>query len=499
MMSLMDRVLKRFGYAKQRSYAAGASFNRLNSDWVWSAASVDMEVRSDIRVLRRRARQLTRDMAYARRFVRLVAKNVVGAHGIRSIPANIGANGEPADKANDAITAAFSEWSHKETTSTDRRSSWAEFQRLAISSLVVDGELIVRKWPGFDNAFGFAVEQIDPDLMDETFNRPAGPDGNEIRMGVEVDRFGGPVAYHIWKFHPSETRALNERMRIPAEEIEHLFLPQRAGQTRGISMFAPVLLDVKMLAGYQEAALVNMRTAAAKMGFFITDKDTPEAYQPPVTGEKLVMDASPGMAEQLAPGVTFQEWNPAQPSASFEQFCQMVLRSIAAGLDVSYTSLTGDLSQANYSSARVGLLDERDGWETLQVWFAEHLHRSVYRAWLSMALLTPELSLPSMDARRWSKVRFQARRWAWIDPQKEIQAIKQEIGIGLNSRQNAARGIGRHFEELAEELADENEIAKALKIDVSGATVTIKEDAPGNDAETEPATAAPARALHAMP
>jgi lambda family phage portal protein len=181
----------------------------------------------------------------------------------------------------------------------------------------------------------------------------------------------------------------------------------------------------------------------------------------------------------------------------------MVLRSIAAGLDISYTSLTGDLSQANYSSARVGLLDERDGWETLQVWFAEHLHRSVYRSWLSMAVLTPELSLPSLDARRWAAVRFQGRKWAWIDPSKEIQAIKEEIGIGLNSRQNAGRGIGRDFEDIAAELSHENEVAKTLEIDISGAAVTVKEATPGNDAENE--TTPPAksdsapRALHRVP
>src|SRR5258705_6933464 len=83
----------------RRNYASGAQFSRLTADWIRSAASIDLEVRSDIRVLRSRARTLVRDNEHARQFVRLMKTNLIGAYGIRPIPMNLGADGTAAKKA----------------------------------------------------------------------------------------------------------------------------------------------------------------------------------------------------------------------------------------------------------------------------------------------------------------------------------------------------------------------------------------------------------------
>jgi capsid protein len=147
-------------------------------------------VRADIRVLRRRARELVRDNAYARRFTRILTKNIIGPHGIRPVPTNVGANGsrrrsEPRDHQRVEGLVAF-----PETASTDTLHSWTELEGLIIRTIAcTDGECFIRLWPGFDNAYGFAVELLDPDLLDEQFNREASSGMNEIRMGIERDRF----------------------------------------------------------------------------------------------------------------------------------------------------------------------------------------------------------------------------------------------------------------------------------------------------------------------
>lgn len=492
---------------RQRNYAAGAQFSRLNSEWVRASSSVDQEVRSDIRILRGRARTLVRDNEHARGVVRILATNIIGAHGIRPIPMNVGADGALSKKANTSIVRAWRLWSHAENASTDTRHSFAEVERQIVKGIVTDGEAIVRIWDGFDNEFGFALEIVDPDLLDEQFNRGADQFGNEIRMGVELDRYHRPIAYHLWRRHPAEPGFQNnDRVRVPAAEIRHLFVPLRPGQTRGISWFACVLLNAKMLAGYTEAELVAARSAAAKMGFFVTKGEEGDSFQMPADGEMLTMDGSPGLATQLPPGMEFQEWDPKHPSTAFDTFVSAILRAQAVGLGVSYMTLTGDLAKTSFSSAKVGLMPERDEFETLQVWLAEHLHRPVYRAWLPFALLTPFLSLPSFAASRWMEVRFQGRRWPWIDGLKEIEAAGKEIGLGVNSRQNICRSLGRDFETILEELAHENKLAKEYEVDVTGATVTVKEAELGNDEEEDDETdaagsstsdtgAKPARAL----
>jgi capsid protein len=81
------------------------------------------------------------------------------------------------------------------------------------------------------------------------------------------------------------------------------------------------------------------------------------------------------------------------------------------------------------------------------------------------------------------EVRFQGRRWPWIDGLKEIEAAGKELALGINSRQNICRSLGRDFETMLEEQAHEYKLAKLYDVDISGATVTAKEDGLANDEE----------------
>ncbi|MCH7532721.1 MAG: phage portal protein [Gemmatimonadetes bacterium] len=90
--------------------------------------------------------------------------------------------------------------------------------------------------------------------------------GIEIRMGIEMDANGRRLAYHVFTRHPSEGLG-RERTHVPAAEIIHFFVRYRPGQTRGYSLFAPVLTTLKMVDGLTDAELVASRLAAAKMGF----------------------------------------------------------------------------------------------------------------------------------------------------------------------------------------------------------------------------------------
>jgi capsid protein len=102
------------------------------------------------------------------------------------------------------------------------------------------------------------------------------------------------------------------------------------------------------------------------------------------------------MAEQLPPGMEFQPWDPQHPNAAFDTFTKAILRSHAAGLDTSYMSLSGDLSETSFSSGSVGINDERDGYEIQQCWLSDALSSSRVSRWLPYAMLTPKLQLPSV-------------------------------------------------------------------------------------------------------
>src|SRR5690606_9806993 len=110
------------------------------------------------------------------------------------------------------------------------------------------------------------------------------------------------------------------------------------------------------------------------MAFFKPDPDHPGFD--PTRGEdpgEIPMEAEPGTFGRLPVGYSVEEWDPNHPNTAFAEFDKAVLRSIAAGLDVSYNSLAADLSDANYSSRREGKLDERSVWAGLQQWMIDGL------------------------------------------------------------------------------------------------------------------------------
>ena len=154
------------------------------------------------------------------------------------------------------------------------------------------------------------------------------------------------------------------------------------------------------------------------------------------------------MFDVLPQGYEFQSFDPDYPHANFDSFCKTTLRGIAAGLGVSYTSLTGDLSEANYSSARVGLLDEREEWRLIQSWLIESFFAPLYSEWLEMALLSGQLALPMSKFDKFNAAIWQGRRWQWIDPQKEIAANADAIARGLTTPSAVIRESGRDPEDV---------------------------------------------------
>lgn len=449
--------------AGARSVFAGGATNRLNADWVFGPMSADQALREDIQRLRDRSRQLRRDDPYASRYISLCSENIAGPDGMTL------------HAGNDAIAAAFAEWCRPEFCSVDGRLAFRDHESLAVEVWKSEGEHLVHLVP-YPNKFGFALQVLDNDQLDHQLNVTAAPGRNEIRMGVELDQWQRPVAYHLWTAHPTDPTRHRVRERVPAERIVHLYRPLRPGQTRGITDFAPVMQSLRMLGGIQEALLVLQRTAACKMGFLTVDPEktgplTPsedddgEGNGAPTGQETVSWDAEPGRIEQLPAGLAFESWDPGQPGTEYDPFTRNVLRAVAMGLGVSYTSLTGDLSNANFSSARVGLLSERDYWRREQAFMAEQFHMRVFRAWLRMALLAGAVKVQGYDADRYAAAAtFQARGWDWVDPEKDINASLRETDAGLTSLTRIAASKGRDFGQILRERKAEMELAAKLGV-----------------------------------
>lgn len=462
-----DRREKRRG---ERLFYQGGNVSRLNQDWVTLPTTPDQEARFNLRRLRARARDLVRNNAHAKRFIALTKANVVGPNGFRLRGRLRAGDGSLDTEANKALERAWRRWGRAEFCTVDGKLNLIQAQQHAIASWAMDGEVLIRKVrgriKGQNNEFGFALQFLDPDQLDETHSIVAGPGQNEIRLGVEIDGWGRAVAYHILTRHPNDFIQPGERERIPADQIIHLFKPYRVNQTRGVTPFAPVMADLRMLGGYREAELVGARAGASKIGIIENDPATYTVEDSLFTPEKaLRMDFNPGTIEELPPGKKFVGFDSNRPSQAYKEFEKAILQSISSGLSVPYVSLSSNLEGVNYSSIRQGVLDARDEWRMLQVWMTEQFMRAVYEAWLPMAELTGKIETAGRELDEFEDVDFMARGWDWVDPLKDIQASVLAIDAKLDTRQATVAQEGRDISEIIEALAEEAKLIQKFGLD----------------------------------
>jgi len=473
---------------------AGAKVTRLEADWVTSSTSADAEISSSLVRLRDRARQLVRDNDYARAALRAIVSNVVGT-GIKlqaQVPMQRG-KGRLDQATNDRIEAAWARWGRATTCHVAGQLAWQDVERLVMRSTAEAGEVFVRLVP---QAFGggqtaLGLEIIEADLLDEKVDGsgagvPGQLAGGEWRLGVHVNDWGRPVEYAFLTRHPGDGRGRSvaaRRVLVPAEQVLHIKLTDRPGQTRGVSWFASAIRQLHMLAGYAEAEVVRARASSSLMGFITTDGDAAgEALGEEQPDGDYVTQFEPGVFKTLFPGQNVTVPSLDAPDGQFEPFVRAMLRAMAAGLGVSYEAISSDFSQTNYSSSRLSLLAEREQWRALQQQLIRDLHRPVFAAWLRAAVQAGELSLPGYDVapqRFEDAMNWCPRGWEFVEPQKEVTAYADAVRNGFMTRAEVVMSRGGDWQDtiqaLANEKAELDELGLVLDTDpsqVSGAGIT---------------------------
>jgi lambda family phage portal protein len=465
-MGIFDRFFKKENL-KKRQYN-GALIDRLRNDFVGSTKSSDSEIRYNIRTLRDRCRELHRNNAYVKRYVNLLKTNIIGSMGIKLQSQAIDQNKTPDFVANAQIERNFTDWSKKGNCTADARSSFLDVQKLVIENLAVDGEVLIQIIPNAKNDFKFAINVIDIDYLDEAKNETLA-NGNEVRMGIEMDSNRKPVAYHIFNKHPYDYNFSNslqrETKRIPAENIIHIYIQERPYQTRGVPFLTPIMTQLKQLDAYLEAELVASRVSASKMGFFTSpDGEGYTGDGESVDGHNRLMNIEAGTFEQLPSGVDFKTFDPNHPTQQFETFVKTILRQIASGLNVPYNELANDLENVSYSSLRQSVLEAREYYKFMQKFIAQHLLEPIYLKWLEMAIMSNKINLPMSKFDKFTRVRFVGKGFSWIDPQKEAQANVLLLKAGLISVQDVQQNYGRDTEDLYSQIQAEKNLRDNFEI-----------------------------------
>ena len=450
----------------KRDYLA-ASKGRLYMDFKGSNKSADSEIRWSLRDLRNRSRDLERNNEYARRYLQLLQTNIVGENGFRLQLKGRNIDGTIDMAGNNIIEAAWEEFSRLGGPTVDGKMSMTDLSNHVIRGMARDGEVFLHIVNKNYLRHGIGVQIIEPDRVDDQMNETL-RDGNQVRMGIELDSSTRRVAaYHVLVNNPGDydyatTTTGTFRQRILADRMLHIYLQERADQTRGVPWTVTAMPALKMLHGYREAELVAARVGAAKMGFFTSpsgDGFTADGFEDTFTP---LYDAEAGTFHQLPAGVDFKAFDPTHPTTAFADFEKAILRGIAGGLGVSYTALANDLEGTSYSSIRQGALEERDFYKTQQRFMIEHFIDPMFRLWMRHVMdfaLIP-INGPGKFEKFALGISWRARGFQWVDPLKEINAAVVGLQNGIISHTDIAATYGRDAEETFAQIQRDKEMAK---------------------------------------
>jgi lambda family phage portal protein len=486
---------------RRRAYE-GALVSRLTADWVTSSTSADAEIDGSLVRLRNRSRQLLRDNPYVQAARRAIVTNVIG-RGIRmqSRVPMVRGGGRLDKPTNDRIEAWWRRYCRKEHIHAAGKLSFARILRQCMAAVPESGEVFIRLVPEeFGNSgTPLGLEILEGDLCDETHT--VGPDANglEWRMGVQVNRWGRPTAYRFRLRHPGDVSGAvgYSTTDVPAEQIIHLFIPERPGQTRGVPMFASSIKRMHHVAGFEEAEVVGKRARSSLMGFIQSPEG--ELVGDGVEDGERLTNFEPGVFKHLAPGESVTVPQLGNADTEYESFLRPMLRSLAAGSGVPYPTVSADYSQANYSSSRLERLEVLELWRSLQDWMIEDVCQVVFERAMAAAVGAGTLQLPGYDLapERYEAVKWFPRGWEFVDPQKEAAANKDLVRSGFKTQAQIVAEQGGDLEDLLLARAAEVERAEDLGIqfdtnpadDLQGGSPDAKpetDDEPEDPSEPDP-------------
>lgn len=482
-MGILDRILGRKAVepAPAMSKRAAAIINatrnyesaladRLTASWRAGGMTANDEIKDGLETTRNRARDLAKNNEFARKYLSLVVANVVGPSGF-ALQCQASEQGKPDTAARQLIEKAHAQWARRGMCEISGRYSFVDVQRAVVETWARDGEALLLHLTGKEagNAHGYALRLLEVERLPVTYSKDLAA-GKKAVMGVEVDDLNRAVAYwlNLGQLGGSSYATQATLTRVPAERVIHVFKPYRPEQVRGFPSMHAVIRGLKMLDGYEEAAIVAARTGAAKMGFFTSANGDAGPLADDKDDEgNFITDADPGSFNVLPQGYDFKAFDPDYPHQAYADFVKARLRSIASGLGITYHGLANDLEGVNFSSIRSGTLEERDSWMVLQSWFVEAFMRPVFGNWLRWALTMGAITFPNGSALpvakfdKFAEHAWLGRRWGWVDPLKDIEASRLAIKTGIASPQMVAAQAGVDVEDVIAAIADFEKIVAA--------------------------------------
>ena len=466
-----------------------------------SSGSPAEDINSNNYTLRQRSRMLYMAAPIATAALKRQRTNIVGA-GLRLKPTidreTLGLTQEQAEAWQRRVQAEFNLWANrKQACDATGVNNFYSMQQLVALAWPMSGDvfaLIKRADPTPLEPYSLRLHILEADRirtpncgnMQGIVNNPLLTDittaklenGNTVYDGVEVDKSGKVVAYHIANTYPYEygaeptkfvrVTAYGETTGLP--NILHIMDTERPEQYRGVPYLAQAIEPLLQLRRYTEAEI----TAAIVQSFFTafvkTEAGTADMPFPEVGGDGVQevsrdpneYEMGPGTMNILEPGEDVTFGSPTHPNTGFDTFVRALCEQVGACLEIPADLLMMSFN-ASYSASRAALLEAWKGFRMRRNWLTDDFCRPVYELWLTEAVARGRISAPGFLTDPIIRQAYLCSEWigpaqGQLDPTKEVQAATMAIEAGLSTHEAEAEKLnGSQFSANVDKLAGENE------------------------------------------
>ena len=464
---------------KMKGYSyAGASHTKKNlKGFTVESGSPAEDINANNYTLRQRSRMLYMSAPIAAAALKRQRTNIIGA-GLRlksTIDREVlGLTQEQAEEWQRHTQAEFALWAQrKQACDATGVNNFYGMQQLVALSYPMSGDvfaLIKRAEPSklmpyslrlhileadrvrTPEATSSGAVQNNPLLMNLTTAKLA--NGNYIYDGVEVDRNGAVVAYHIANNYPREfgtettkfarVEAYGKNTGLP--NILHIMDTERPEQYRGVPYLAQVIEPMLQMRRYTEAEITAAVIQSFFTAFITSEKEAEDVLGNEVGGdgvEEVSRDPNEyemgvGTINLLEPGEGVQFAAPTHPQTGFDKFIRAMCEQVGACLEIPADLLLMSFN-SSYSASRAALLEAWKGFRMRREWIADDFCKPIYEIWLTEAVARGRISAPGFLTDPIIRQAYLGSEWigpsqGQLDPTKEVAASVTAIRNGLSTQ-----------------------------------------------------------------
>lgn len=460
----------RRGGSPRMSYGNHGASQTLNSmiGWVVNGGAAEDDIDEYGSTLRQRSRDLFDGGGLARSGPTTLTTSVVG-WGIQPKPKIdgdfLGMSEELREETERNILREFKLWAENTFCDAERRKNFYELQQLAFLSMLVSGDVfaLFGMKPNNRTPYQTTIRLLEADRIstpdssgDSEIKNLDG--GGRIIDGVEIDREGAVVKYHVASHHPLAGSITEQITWQPidaygrdtgAPNILHIMVAERPEQRRGVPFVAAEIELLKQFDRYLKSEL-TANLVASMFSVFLesTEDDGISGLEDVVNADEKVTDdeyhyeLGPGVVLDLPFGKKVHEVNPTRNNSTFDKYVGAMETVIGSSMEIPKEVLVKKY-ESNYTAARAALLDF---WRTVRVYrtrFNAAFNQPIYEAFLAEAVATGRIEAPGFFddpaiRQAWCGCSWMGASMGHVDPLKEVNAAAMRIANNITTQEQEA-------------------------------------------------------------